>query len=233
MLKLNAVLKVDGQLTLIGKAAKHGMLGVVKYLRSKNLNWETGVSMDFISIAANYGHLDCLMYAAENSCIFDVNTCYLAAMNGHVSCLKYFYEHGAPIRYDSCEAAVRNGHIGCVEYLVRCKAETFQNNKTLSKMACRVGNVEMLHCLLNTAGCPADAEVASAAAAFDRIECLNLLANVGCPFDKDTLYVAVHCGAMECMKYLYEASCPWDDSIMLICCNNSLVYPASLLSVCS
>ena len=49
--------------------------------------------------AAENGHLDCLKYAHENGCEWNVWTTLKAAYNGHLDCLRYAIENGCP--YDS------------------------------------------------------------------------------------------------------------------------------------
>ena len=60
----------------------------------------------FLSAAAAFnGHLECLQYARENGCPWDLinedndddtveHACSNAAFNGHLECLKYAHENG-------------------------------------------------------------------------------------------------------------------------------------------
>ena len=42
------------------------------------------------------GHLNCLIYAHENECPWEEETCTSASENGHLECLKYAHENGCP-----------------------------------------------------------------------------------------------------------------------------------------
>ena len=68
------------------------------------------------SIAAEYGHLDCLKYLYVNGCPWDGWTCYYAALNGHLECLKYAHENGCPWSIGTCFSAANKGHLECLKY---------------------------------------------------------------------------------------------------------------------
>ena len=68
------------------------------------------------SLAAEYGHLDCLKYLHENGCSWNEHTCRCAALNGHLECLKYVHENGCPWNEWTCDAAAENGHFDCLKY---------------------------------------------------------------------------------------------------------------------
>ena len=40
--------------------------------------------------------LECLKYAHEHGCPWDILTCMYAALNGHLDCLQYAHENGCP-----------------------------------------------------------------------------------------------------------------------------------------
>ena len=42
------------------------------------------------------GHLDCLKYAHENGCSWDIETCANATYGCCLDCLKYAHENGCP-----------------------------------------------------------------------------------------------------------------------------------------
>lgn len=217
--KLNAAFHFPGNCTLIGRAAQLGMLGLMKYLRDTGTIWDTGVPLCITSIAAEHGQLDCLKYAVDSGCELKREASTLAAKQGHTSCLKYVHEKGANIYMNDCEEAIRNGHVDCVKYMVDSKALNILSPPSVAEIPSRLGNLGMLAYLLSV-GCQATVGAASAAAAFDQIECLKLLLNAGCPVNAETLYVAVHCGAIECMKFLHNMGCPWEETTLHIPNNN-------------
>ena len=51
--------------------------------------------------AAGGGHLDCLQYAHEHGCPWDVNTCASAVFGEQLHCLQYAREHGCPWEEES------------------------------------------------------------------------------------------------------------------------------------
>ena len=67
-------------------------------------------------IAAENGHLDCLMYAHENGCSWNTWTCELAAGGGHIKCLEYAHENGCPWNEWTCSHSAGRGHLECLMY---------------------------------------------------------------------------------------------------------------------
>jgi len=65
---------------------------------------------------ARKGYLDCMRYAHEHGCPWDVWTCSYAARNGHLSCLQYAHDHGCPWNEWTCSYAAENGHLSCLQY---------------------------------------------------------------------------------------------------------------------
>jgi hypothetical protein len=65
------------------------------------------------------GQLKCLIYAHDNRCEWDDQTCYHAAKNGHLDCLKYAHENGCEWDEDTCSDAALNGHLECLKYAWR------------------------------------------------------------------------------------------------------------------
>jgi hypothetical protein len=49
------------------------------------------------------------MYAHENGCSWNENTCANAAQNDHLEILKYAHENGCPWNENTCSYAARNG----------------------------------------------------------------------------------------------------------------------------
>jgi hypothetical protein len=67
--------------------------------------------------AAGNGHLDCLQYAHENGCPWDVEATYAAARHGQLHCLQYAHENGCLWDNDTTHAAARGGHLNCLQYI--------------------------------------------------------------------------------------------------------------------
>lgn len=207
--KLIDAQNLRGKYTAMGRAAQCGLLGLMKYLRSIGMSWDSGVPLCVTSLAAKHGYLNCLKYAVDNGCDLKREACNLAAKHGHVSCLKYVHEQGVPVHLNDCKETIRNGHIECVKYMVDSKALNFSSALIIHEIAARQGNSDMLAYLLLNVGPPTIVDAANAAAAFDHLDCLKLLFDAGCPVSEITLYVAVHCGAVKCTQFLHESGIPW------------------------
>jgi hypothetical protein len=46
------------------------------------------------------GQLECLIYAHENGCDWDSETCSNASMKGHLEILKYAHDNGCPCEHN-------------------------------------------------------------------------------------------------------------------------------------
>lgn len=79
---------------------------------------ENGCIMDkFITReAAVNGHLDCLVYAHENGCELEKFVTIMAAENGHLDCLVYAHENGCVMDKFVAGAAAARGHLDCLKY---------------------------------------------------------------------------------------------------------------------
>jgi hypothetical protein len=53
-------------------------------------------------LAAEGGHLECLQYAHQQGCPWDVRTCTNAKRGGHLKCLQYAHEQGCPWNEYTC-----------------------------------------------------------------------------------------------------------------------------------
>jgi hypothetical protein len=69
------------------------------------------------SLAAAYGHLECLKFLHEQGCPWDERTVLNATRNGHLECLKYLHEQGCPYYGIIAGYVAKNGHQECIEYL--------------------------------------------------------------------------------------------------------------------
>ena len=92
-------------------------------------NWNE----DMILFAAHNGHLECLKYAHEHRCPWDIYTTSIAASNGHLDCLQYAHEHGCP--WDNITALNANcyGYFDCFKYSIE-NGCPWNEQKLLSKL---------------------------------------------------------------------------------------------------
>jgi hypothetical protein len=63
---------------------------------------------------ARNGFLNCMVYAHENGCSWNEDTCSYAALNGHLDCLEYAHENGCPWDEWTCSEAALGGHLDCL-----------------------------------------------------------------------------------------------------------------------
>lgn len=69
------------------------------------------------NLIVSYGHLECLKYAHENGCEWDIWTCSGAAKDGHLDCLKYAHENGCPWDKHTHTNAIKYGRFDCLKYI--------------------------------------------------------------------------------------------------------------------
>jgi len=60
--------------------------------------------------------LECLKYAHDNGCEWDIEVTECAALNGHLECLRYAHEQGYKWNYTIPLYAAKNGHLDCLKY---------------------------------------------------------------------------------------------------------------------
>ncbi|ATZ80155.1 ankyrin repeat domain-containing protein [Bodo saltans virus] len=156
--------------------------------------------------AAQNGHLECLKYAHENGCSWDLFTSSVAARNGHLECLKYAHENGCSWNLFTCENAAQNGHLECLKY-------AHENDCPWDEWTCAYAAKNgQFKCLkyLHENGCPWDERTCYYAAENGHLECLKYAHENGCPWDEDTCSSAAQNGQLECLKYAHENGCPWN-----------------------
>jgi hypothetical protein len=125
--------------------------GMEKTIRMKIIELY-GWCEDTCQKISRYGHLECLRYAHENGCQWDIFTCYYASLFGHLECLKYAHENGCPWDEDTCSGASSDGHLECLKYV-------HENGCPWDKSACfNASVVGQLECLkyAHENGCPID-----------------------------------------------------------------------------
>jgi hypothetical protein len=94
-------------------SAKKGYLDRLKTINeTRKIEWTDTL----VSHIIENGRLECLKYAHENGCWWDMWTCRIAAKRGQLDCLKYLHENGCEWNEGTCNAAVWNGHLECLKY---------------------------------------------------------------------------------------------------------------------
>jgi len=129
--------------------------------------------------AATAGHLDFLVYAHENGCPWDVTTTSSAAMFGNLNCLRYALENGCPWENLICAEAAKHGHLDCLQYLHEHEF-------------------------------PWDSWTCSIAAYRGQLECLKYAHQNGCEWNEWTCCASAAGGFVECLMYAHQNGCLWD-----------------------
>jgi hypothetical protein len=181
------------------------LLGNLGQHTTKLLNYK--LLQKFIEVcteASKIGNLECLRYAHENGCWWDIWTCAYAAENGYLECLKYAHENGCSWDNWTCILAARDGHLNCLKY-------AHENGCTWDKSTC-VSAAEhgQLECLIyaHEHGCPWNKWTCVYAAKNGHLECLKYAHENGCRWDKWTCNYAAGNEHLECLKYACENKCP-------------------------
>jgi len=124
------------------------------------------------------GNMDCLVYAHQNGCRWNKETCSVAARMGYLECLKYARENGCPWDELTCASAVENGNMDCLVY-------AHQNgcpwNEETCSVAAKRGYLECLKYAREN-GCPWDERTCEYAAKNRNMDCLAYALKNGCPW---------------------------------------------------
>ena len=165
------------------------------------LRWSLEAHKTVCQVAAEHGHLDCLMYAREQGCRWDASACSAAAWNGHLACLMYAHEQGCRWDASACSAAAWNGHLDCLMY-------AHEQGCTWDADTCyaAVWNGH-LDCLMyaHEQGCTWDASTCLYAAQNGHLDCLMYAHEQGCTCDATACYaIALLCDRVGCVLFLRQ-----------------------------
>jgi hypothetical protein len=133
-------------------------------------------------MAANRGHLECLRYAHEHGCPWDIETTWIAAKRRHLECLRYAHEHGCPWDEEICWMAALDGNLECLKY---AHEHGCPWDKETCRWAASSGHLECLK-YAHEHGCPWDEETCRSAATYGHLECLQYAHSKGCPWNVET-----------------------------------------------
>ncbi len=156
------------------------------------------------SFACYSGHLDCLKYAHENGCFWDIKTTlYAVVYGGRLDCLKYAHENGCPW-HPYATAAAAEGYLDCLKYAHE-NGCPWHIKTTLYAVMYRGG----LDCLkyAHENGCEFH-PYTIAEAAKGHLDCLKYAHENGYPWNINTTLEAA-LGHLDCLKYAHENGCPW------------------------
>ena len=185
-------------------------------------------------------HLECLVYAHENGCEWDIWTCAWAAKKGHLECLKYLHSNGCPWDNDTCAKAAENGHLECLVY-------AHENGCPWDEDTCAwAAEKGQLECLkyAHANGCPWDEQVCEYAAENGHLECMAYAHTNGCPcihntgklkkysteLDTTTDNEDIQCGV--CYQNLNKVEFKPCNHKLCISCSNTLINNQGIETQC-
>ena len=126
--------------------------------------------------------MECLRYAHENGCPWNIDTCNYAAENGHIECLRYAHEHRCPWDESTCREAAKTGQLECLQYAHESGCPW---NESTCLEAAKKGHLGCLK-YAHENGCQLSDTICFWAACRAHIDCLKYAHENGCPWDEDT-----------------------------------------------
>jgi ankyrin repeat protein len=180
-------------------AAQGGNYHCLKYLyESDNLigsfYWNR-----ILKIAAEYGHLQIIIYSHQHGCKLNKRAYIAAALNGNLDCLKYLIEYGDYWQYGTIENALLFGN-----YDLSVELSSGGSNFIAEEEFCKNNYIAIILRLAVLGG---------------NLDCLKLIYNYinhqnnYIYFNYGTMYsfaIAAKFGRLDCMKYMYENGCSID-----------------------
>lgn len=187
------------------KAARHGHLEMLKYLRAMpapgrlQCQWAVGT----LNAAAETGNLDLVRWVyAKGSPAPTAYTVALACRGGHDRMLAWLLDHArAPVDEYACFWAALSGHLRCLEAL-------WLRRHPMERRCCYAaaggGHLECLKWLRNVARAHWDHQTCNHAAGGNQVECLRWALENGATCLHEASRAAVARGRVDCAKLLVE-----------------------------
>ena len=100
------------------EAVKKGHYECFKYLIENRCYLDRESCLKICNLAAENGHLQCLIYCHENEFFWDHSTCSIASKNGHLECLRYLHQHDCLWDINTPLYAIQNGKFECFKYAI-------------------------------------------------------------------------------------------------------------------
>jgi hypothetical protein len=159
-------------------------LELLKWIREeKRCEWDEFT----IIAAAEEGNLEMVKYCVANECPMDSSACSIAAFYGHLECLKYLHEEvKAPWDWQTAAWAAEKGHLHILEYLVERKYDIFCADACAD--AAKNGHLDCLKYLHETAKAPWNKVAVQWAHKRNHPECLQYLLDNDCPLPRGWRY---------------------------------------------
>lgn len=177
--------------------------------------------------AALNGHLNCLKYAHENGCPWDIETTKYAVMGGHLDCLIYAHKNGCPWDPETAQYAASYCNFECLKYALEHQ-EIY--DLRIMRYAARGGDLKCIKYIIenyklwdtpwvikNDMGHElCDIGPSSIIASSGNLDLLKYAHESGCPWDSMTIFFAAKNGHLECVKYAHQNGCPFDEKVIYL-----------------
>ncbi|KAG5179149.1 hypothetical protein JKP88DRAFT_280485 [Tribonema minus] len=206
---------------LCDTAAKHGQLGALELLRSRQPPAPWGTST--VKLACDNGHLAIAAWLINHNCPVDDTVAVSAAAQGSVPLLTRLRELRCPMWPDTCAAAARHGHLAALQYL---RTEHVAMDELTSAAAARGG-----HCAVDESACEEAGrggqvsalqylkrrgvlwgETVRLAAHYGQLPLLRTAHELEAPFEGSACKAAAQEQRLEVLRWLRAIGCPWDGS---------------------
>lgn len=151
-------------------------------------------------MAAQGGHLECLKYAHENGCPWNVNTLTAAIRSDQANCMKYALQNNCPRPVGMGVTAAKHGHLPCL----RVALEFGARDGEVCAAAAEHGHLDCLEFAFSE-GCPIDdSKITLSAAKNGHLDCLDFALAIGCPLHDDAGAAAASAGHLDCLDLLWQ-----------------------------
>jgi hypothetical protein len=203
----------------IMREAAHGNLSKMKYLVNvmKHLSPKK-MNKDTARIAAENGHLDCLMYAHDNGCELPRPGRIKPTTLGQLKCIKYLHENGRVWDASLCSWLGATGQDKLLAYAhengcpwnksLLCHSVRTRNAKCVKYYLAHENESHLLQIRKSKYG----AKLCETAATNNDLDSLKILHENRFNLN-DTLNLAASCGYMNCVKYALENGCVPSSSV--------------------
>ncbi len=182
---------------LLKSIIHHEHLDVLKlYLLSFTLEQRTAI----FRIAANYGHLDIMIWIHEMGCDVDIFICTHAIR--HLNVIKWLYNKNIIKHAEICNVAICNGQLDALQWMSNNEIIRLSAMHNLCETAARYGQLNILKWLRNQ-GYSWGVWVCRYSAGNGYIDILQYAIKNGCPYD-DAKYYAIKNGHSDIVAWMTE-----------------------------
>ena len=189
---------------LLSYAASNGDLKLAKRLHGGE-HWYHSSSF---RKAAEYGHLEVLIWADTKGYTFDEFISISAVIGGQIRVLEWLAVEGHLWRDPTlCYRAARRGDLSTLQWL-RLHNCPWDENTCIE--AAGYGHLPVLKWAKENK-CPCGVSVCSQAAVKGKIEIIKWLRQNNCPWDEETCVSAARGNQLKTLQWVRQNGCPWNE----------------------